>query len=177
MRPILRPSRLATTLAALALGATAITVILTDRAQSLAPQPAARQTALNDPARDDLRPYGALLRGADAPEVPNLGNLSLMHQVTAWGADQPVDEPYCDQRPALIAKLASEYDESRVGLPQWVEGIAVELWASARIGSWTVIASRADGIACVLDTGRGWQGETAIAALSGDLAGKSQAFD
>jgi len=108
-------------------------------------------------------PSEAVQRSAEAP---SLENLALLELVTAYGDDQAFDEPYCDVRVTVTEKLANDFEETRVIAPQERDGIFVELWASDRLGTWTMLATRADGIACVIETGRDWAGETGLETLA-----------
>ncbi|AMY71704.1 hypothetical protein [Frigidibacter mobilis] len=99
-------------------------------------------------------------------EAPSLDNLAVLDLVTAYGDDQAYDEPYCDVRVTVTEKLSNDFEESRIGAPQQRDGMFVELWASDRFGTWTMLATRADGIACVIETGRDWAGETGLDVLA-----------
>lgn len=99
-------------------------------------------------------------------EAPSLDNLEVLDLVTAYGDDQAYDEPYCDVRVTVTEKLANDFEEAHVGAPEERGGVFVELWASDRLGTWTMLATRADGIACVIETGRDWAGETDLTVLA-----------
>ena len=125
---------------------------------------------LSDPAASSAAADRAL-EGRDFPAGPAVpddaarADLSIVDYATRIGDDQNYDEPYCDHRELVTEKLSSEYGELQIGQPQPVDGLSVELWASDRIGSWSVLATRADGVTCVIDTGEDWQGQTDALAL------------
>ncbi|WP_126975196.1 hypothetical protein [Frigidibacter oleivorans] len=139
------------TLAIALTGLAAATVLMTDAAESFAPSfTASPRAPLSRPAA----------------QHPTLDNLAVMNLVTAHGASQAYDEPYCDVRVTVTTKLAADFEERRVAPPRLVEDMQVEVWASDRLGTWTMLATRPDGIACVIDTGRNWAGETDPFALA-----------
>lgn len=128
---------------------------------------AAATLAMTAPAESfsyRLTPPSDAMRSSS--EVPSLDNLALLDLVTAYGDDQAFDEPYCDVRVTVTEKLANGFEETRVSAPQERDGIFVELWASDRLGTWTMLATRTDGIACVIETGRDWAGETGLDTLA-----------
>ncbi len=128
---------------------------------------AAATLAMTAPAESfsyRLTPPSDAMRSSS--EVPSLDNLTLLDLVTAYGDDQAFDEPYCDVRVTVTEKLANDFEEIRVSAPQERDGIFVELWASDRLGTWTMLATRTDGIACVIETGRDWAGETGLETLA-----------
>lgn len=136
-------------LALVGLGAGAATLAMTDRAESFSYRL--------------VQPSEAVQRNTASP---SLDNLAVMELVTAYGEDQAYDEPYCDVRVTVTETLANDFQETRVTAPEERDGIFVELWASDRLGTWTMLATRADGISCVIETGRDWAGETSLDTLA-----------
>ncbi|GGH55573.1 hypothetical protein GVY41_10445 [Frigidibacter albus] len=145
----MKTSQTATVFAALGLVVAAATLAMTAPAESFSYRLAP--------------PSEAVQRSAEAPSLDNLAVLDL---VTAYGDDQAYDEPYCDVRVTVTEKLSNDFEENRVSAPQERDGVFVELWASDRLGTWTMLATRTDGIACVIETGRDWAGETGLDALA-----------
>ncbi|MDP3339131.1 hypothetical protein [Frigidibacter sp.] len=145
----MKTSHTATVFTALGLVVAAATLAMTAPAESLSYRLV--------PPSDAMR---------SSAEVPSLDNLALLDLVTAYGDDQAYDEPYCDVRVTVTEKLTNDFEETRVSAPQERDGIFVELWASDRLGTWTMLATRADGIACVIETGRDWAGETGLETLA-----------
>lgn len=74
----------------------------------------------------------------------------------------------CIERATLMTRLAELYGESRqmVGLAG-PDGI-VEVFASPETGSWTLIVTRPDGIACLLAAGTAFERVDAAPARLGD---------
>ena len=62
----------------------------------------------------------------------------------------------CDARTKVVAQLTEKYGERRNGVGMQSANQLIELWSSKITGSWTIIASRADGISCILAAGRSW---------------------
>ncbi|SEQ86322.1 hypothetical protein SAMN04488092_11514 [Thalassovita taeanensis] len=70
-------------------------------------------------------------------------------------------EQVCDSRDVLAASLIDWYGET---LQVEVAGPAgrVEIWASDQTGTWSrVRVDTARGVACVIETGDGWDGQPA----------------
>lgn len=72
-------------------------------------------------------------------------------------APQSVDQPFCDEVAKLTQTLALDFAEAKQDA--WVQGqdMAMQLWASDVMGTWTVVHVGADQIACVVSSGTGWQ--------------------
>lgn len=62
----------------------------------------------------------------------------------------------CDVRKSLLAKLDTSYDEQPVAIGVASTGNVVELLVSAN-GTWTILVTRPNGIACVAAVGEDWQ--------------------
>ncbi|MEH6360234.1 MAG: hypothetical protein V7761_05820 [Amylibacter sp.] len=69
----------------------------------------------------------------------------------------------CNTRAKLVTQLTETYGEVSNGVGVQNASQLIELWSSKKSGSWTIIASRADGISCVLATGRKWANNPAYA--------------
>ena len=63
----------------------------------------------------------------------------------------------CEPRSSMVATLASEYGETRRGVGLAGPTAVFEVWASADTGSWTILKTTPDGLACVMAVGDGWQ--------------------
>lgn len=72
----------------------------------------------------------------------------------------------CGPRTTLVRKLIDRFGETRRGAGLVDARRALEIWASDRTGSWTVIMTRSDGIACVVASGKHWH--STRPALAGD---------
>ena len=81
--------------------------------------------------------------------------LALALAVAAWSA--PARAGPCLPWAELTAKLQADFAEQRIGLGVAAGGHeALELWARDDGGTWTLVATRPDGFACVLKSGKDW---------------------
>ena len=62
----------------------------------------------------------------------------------------------CAPRAAILSSLGSSYSEAPVGVGVTQQGALVEVLASDS-GSWSIIVSSADGVACLVAAGEGWR--------------------
>jgi hypothetical protein len=65
--------------------------------------------------------------------------------------------PACGPRSVIVERLAARFGETRRGIGMARGATVVEVFASADTGTWTVLATRADGTACLLASGRHWE--------------------
>jgi hypothetical protein len=65
----------------------------------------------------------------------------------------------CAARAEVVAKLAQRFGETlrSVGL-QRADGL-VEIYASEKTGTWTILVTRPDGMSCLLAAGELWEDE------------------
>ena len=70
----------------------------------------------------------------------------------------------CAARGEVVAKLAQRFGETlrSVGL-QRADGL-VEIYASEKTGTWTILVTRPDGMSCLLAAGELWEDEPKAAA-------------
>ena len=61
----------------------------------------------------------------------------------------------CFPRNALVERLASKYGETQSAVGQVSGNVVVEVFISAS-GTWSMLATTADGQSCLLISGRGW---------------------
>ena len=62
----------------------------------------------------------------------------------------------CGPRAEIAARLAGEFAEVPIGRGLSADGRMVEVFASAD-GSWTLVATRPDGHACLAAVGEAWE--------------------
>lgn len=105
-------------------------------------------------------------KGAADPRLADLAVLDFVHDVSRTGDAQDYDEPYCDARDTVAGKLTQDFRETPVAAPERIDGLRVELWASAETRTWSLLATRADGVACVVETGRNWSGRTDVLRMA-----------
>ncbi|TQS70329.1 hypothetical protein ERN12_14370 [Rhodobacteraceae bacterium] len=93
------------------------------------------------------------------------GDLTAFDAIEEIGEDQSAYVPYCDNRATLTATLNHDFAEvQRVNQPI-DQNRSVELWASDVMGTWTAVYNRADGVACVVSSGTGWEHQDSPLAL------------
>lgn len=76
----------------------------------------------------------------------------------------------CDDRQVVLEHLASEYGETRVGSGITNGGQLAEVLSSGEEGTWTIILTGRDGIACLIAAGQGWREVAPVAAPKGEGA-------
>lgn len=78
--------------------------------------------------------------------------------------------PACAERTELVQKLKDRFGETlrSVGLHQ-TDGV-VEVYSSDSTGTWTILVTRPDGIACLLAAGQMWEQDVAPLARAGSDA-------
>ena len=62
----------------------------------------------------------------------------------------------CGFRTEIIAQLNQQYGETRQGVMVLDDVSVLELWASEKTGSWTVLQSHVGGGSCLTARGRGF---------------------
>ncbi len=65
--------------------------------------------------------------------------------------------PKCDQRERLTAWLAERWGEAPERLGLSMSGNVVEVFRAADGSSWSIVATRPDGWACVVGFGEAWE--------------------
>jgi hypothetical protein len=63
----------------------------------------------------------------------------------------------CHPHDKVVAWLTGEYGEVLVAISEGAQGTFVEMFENAETGTWTVLQSNADGVACVAAAGQDWQ--------------------
>lgn len=86
------------------------------------------------------------------------GLVVVMASVTtiAFGNRQALAQSSCDVRKSLVEKLDTGYSEKPVAIGLASSGNVVELLISAD-GTWTILVTKPNGIACVAAVGEEWQ--------------------
>lgn len=62
------------------------------------------------------------------------------------------DQPYCAENSEIHEALRGDFDETRVDRSHQ----GTELWGSDRMGTWTLVAPRADSTSCIIASGVGF---------------------
>ena len=78
--------------------------------------------------------------------------------IALWGCSAAA-QVSCGDRGFMAEKLVSQYHEVQMGLGlmQWNSRL-IEVWANCDSGTWTILETNANGTACVIALGQGWQG-------------------
>ena len=63
----------------------------------------------------------------------------------------------CAPRPDVIERLAATYGETRKGIGIARQGAVMEIYASDETGSWTIIVTLPDGMACLVAAGQSYE--------------------
>ena len=63
----------------------------------------------------------------------------------------------CGPRADILASLDSKYGETRRGGGVAGTTAVIELYASEKTGTWTILRTGVNGISCVLAVGERWQ--------------------
>jgi hypothetical protein len=71
----------------------------------------------------------------------------------------------CHRFDELARQLQQKYGEAPVSLGIQSNGNLLQVFASAKQGTWTILSTAPSGLSCIIAAGRGWE---ALAAPSGD---------
>lgn len=76
---------------------------------------------------------------------------------------------YCGARNAIVDELATSYGETKVsgGISA---GTLIEVFANRETGSWTILRTHPNGVACGVAAGEDWRPEPDIDVPDGDPA-------
>jgi hypothetical protein len=66
-------------------------------------------------------------------------------------------EAACAERAVIVERLGRDYGESRQSLGVVAGRQVLEVFASEQTGSWTILLTGADGIACLVAVGEGFR--------------------
>lgn len=73
----------------------------------------------------------------------------------------------CGMRDSVVRNLGEKYGEVRRGGGLTGSTAIYEIWASEDTGSWTILKTLPNGLACVMAVGESWQDETGKTAELG----------
>lgn len=62
----------------------------------------------------------------------------------------------CGQREQIVTVLREKYAESHRASGLETDSKMIEIWASEETGTWTILVTRPDGVACVAASGQNW---------------------
>ncbi len=72
-------------------------------------------------------------------------------------ASPAAGHPQCDDREAVLEKLAKKYQEAPVAVGVTSSGGLVEVLTTSDGSTWTIIVTTTDGISCLVAAGEGWR--------------------
>lgn len=64
-------------------------------------------------------------------------------------------EPACGNRNTVVQTLYNVYGELRLGAGLF-SGTIIEIWFSKDTGTWTILRSYPNGVACIMAVGENW---------------------
>lgn len=67
----------------------------------------------------------------------------------------------CADRGKIVERLAETFGETLQSLGLNQDNGVVEIYASEATGTWTILLTRPDGLACLLASGQMWEGDAA----------------
>lgn len=70
----------------------------------------------------------------------------------------PPPPPLCGPYAVTVARLASRYGETLQGLGVASADSVVTVFANARTGTWSILATDTAGLACLVAAGQSWVG-------------------
>ncbi len=68
----------------------------------------------------------------------------------------------CGARNAMVEQLSRTYGEIRKGAGLAGQTALFEIWASNATGSWTILKTTPNGIACVIAVGENWHDDRPV---------------
>ncbi len=104
----------------------------------------------------------------DSQAADQAGRNHVSASVAGSGTGAAVGEK-CGDRAWIVEALGGEHGEVWQSSGQSAAGMVIELFTSPA-GTWTLIITRPDGVACLLATGKNWSG------VPGKLGGKMPRF-
>lgn len=63
----------------------------------------------------------------------------------------------CGERKEVASYLRQTFDEVPVSYGLQRDGRMVQIFASERSGTWTIVATTPDGVSCIMAAGEAWQ--------------------
>lgn len=88
-----------------------------------------------------------------------LRTLTLAFGVLAAGPPAAEAQILCGERARIVGQLERIYGEARKGMGLAGRQALFELWVAETTGTWTILATRANGTTCIMAAGDHWQDE------------------
>ena len=80
----------------------------------------------------------------------------LVTAIPTRPAEAQMARPMCSDRPTVLGQLAKKYDEAPVNMGLTNTGAVLEILAS-NDGTWTILVTTPQGVACMVAAGEHWQ--------------------
>lgn len=64
----------------------------------------------------------------------------------------------CGPRADIVRQLEDRYGEARQGMGLGGPASIFEVWVNLETGTWTILKTYTNGVACIFAAGDGWQG-------------------
>ena len=109
----------------------------------------------------------------DNPAPPQSEVLAVYDAISGNVSADEVDQPFCEAAADLSDRLSLNYLESPVASQTQDDHTRLDLWASISADSWSLVYVRADGMACVIDSGLGWKDQVPASQLFSAALGQS----
>ena len=87
--------------------------------------------------------------------LAGLGALTVM--ASAADAQTAPAEFQCSARPFLVDKLRERYAEVPVAMGLQSNGTGLEVFASRRANTWSVVITAPNGVSCLVSEGQSWE--------------------
>ena len=84
----------------------------------------------------------------------------MAYAARAEPAQPPRGDALCGERTRIVERLRAAYGETRRGYGLQRGSSVVEVYASDKTGSWTILTTSPSGIACLVAAGQNWAPET-----------------
>ncbi len=68
----------------------------------------------------------------------------------------------CGNRTAMVEQLSRTYGEARKGAGLAGQAALFEIWASDATGTWTILKTSPNGMACLIAAGENWRDEPPV---------------
>lgn len=94
--------------------------------------------------------------------VPALAILVLAALTATTTMAQSYGGNVCAPRDTIVTSLTMQYGEKAVGSGFQGDRQIIEVFASDTRGSWTIIITQTNGIACVVGAGTEWSADTLL---------------
>lgn len=81
----------------------------------------------------------------------------LMAAASLWVASHAQAQPQCGPREMIVDQLQRSYGEVSIGKGMTRSGAIFEIWLSREKGTWTILKTTPQGLACLMVVGDSWQ--------------------